>query len=85
MKVLHAAEVVKGGVSTVMRQLLEDQYSWDKIGKVVCVIPENQKEELSPYHTKSGMYFFKRKKEEFFLLFHSLKHLFYVCCVKNQI
>ena len=53
MKVLHAAEVVKGGVSTVMRQLLEDQYSWDKIGKVVCVIPENQKEELSPYHTKS--------------------------------
>lgn len=43
MKVLHAAEVVKGGVSTVMRQLLEDQYSWDKIGKVVCVIPENQK------------------------------------------
>lgn len=29
MKVLHAAEVVKGGVSTVMRQLLEDQYSGD--------------------------------------------------------
>ncbi len=36
MKVLHAAEVVKGGVSTVMRQLLEDQYSWDKIGSCMC-------------------------------------------------
>ncbi|HHT3114579.1 TPA: glycosyltransferase [Klebsiella pneumoniae] len=83
MKVLHAAEVVKGGVSTVMRQLLEDQYSWDKIGKVVCVIPENQKEELSPYHTKSGMYFFKRKKRGI-LSFISFIKAFILCVLREK-
>lgn len=58
MKILHAAETIKGGVASVMRQLVTDQIEPGKKNKVHCIIPLDQREELKniddqylmPYH-----------------------------------
>lgn len=45
MKILHAAETIKGGVATVLNQLINNpQHSSDEIS---CMIPEEQKQELT--------------------------------------
>lgn len=46
MKILHAAETIKGGVATVMRQLVEDQLVPNKRNNVLCIIPQDQRQEL---------------------------------------
>jgi glycosyltransferase involved in cell wall biosynthesis len=58
MKILHAAETIKGGVASVMRQLVADQLEPDKKNNVLCIVPQDQCEELKkidgqyliPYH-----------------------------------
>ncbi len=47
MKVLHVAEVIKGGVSSVMNELLLSQIKNDNIERVCCLIPDSQRDELT--------------------------------------
>ncbi|PPB85795.1 glycosyltransferase [Acinetobacter soli] len=61
MKLLHAAETIKGGVATVLNSLITYQTKVDKINEIVCLIPEDQLEFLENIkHIK--VYTFKRKK-----------------------
>lgn len=46
MKVLHAAETIKGGVATVINSLVEDQVKNPKISKVSCLVPSDQYDNL---------------------------------------
>lgn len=46
MKVLHAAETIKGGVATVLKQIASAQISRGDIEKVICVVPAAQRSEL---------------------------------------
>ena len=46
MKILHAAETIKGGVASVMRQLVVDQIEPVKKNSVLCIIPQDQRQEL---------------------------------------
>jgi len=58
MKIFHAAETIKGGVATVMRQLIENQIATNK--NVICLIPDKQKQELKSIDNKHFV-LFKRK------------------------
>ncbi|MGQ8705922.1 glycosyltransferase [Serratia sp. TSA_198.1] len=51
MKILHAAETIKGGVATVIRQIIEGQIAED-VNKVKCIIPSDQSAELSTVNDK---------------------------------
>lgn len=46
MKVLHAAETIKGGVATVLKQLVAAQQSDSASFEIRCLIPADQAEEL---------------------------------------
>lgn len=46
MKVLHAAETIKGGVATVLKQLVAAQQAESSEFDVKCLIPEDQATEL---------------------------------------
>lgn len=46
MKVLHAAETIKGGVATVMRQIALASVASSEITELHCLVPENQKSEI---------------------------------------
>lgn len=47
MKILHVAETIKGGVATVLNQLVEDQIKRNSISTVDVLIPQNQLDYLS--------------------------------------
>jgi glycosyltransferase involved in cell wall biosynthesis len=47
MKVLHAAETIKGGVATVLKQLALSQCKDEEITRLLCLIPDDQVEELA--------------------------------------
>lgn len=44
MKILHVAETIKGGVATIMRQLVMEQQ--DTEDEVLCIVPRQQLSEL---------------------------------------
>ncbi|MFP7607436.1 glycosyltransferase [Serratia quinivorans] len=46
MRILHAAETIKGGVATVIRQIVSGQIA-DDSSEVKCVIPREQSSELA--------------------------------------
>lgn len=46
MKVLHAAETIKGGVATVVNSLIEDQIKRKDITNVMCLVPADQEVNL---------------------------------------
>lgn len=46
MRIIHAAETIKGGVATVMRQLVEAQLATEKENEVTCIVPHDQRQEL---------------------------------------
>ncbi|CAI0798196.1 glycosyltransferase [Serratia quinivorans] len=46
MKILHAAETIKGGVASVMRQLVANQLEPVNNNDVLCIVPQDQCEEL---------------------------------------
>jgi glycosyltransferase involved in cell wall biosynthesis len=48
MKIFHAAETIKGGVATVMRQIAVHQVSKSDVIDMKCLVPDDQKTELSP-------------------------------------
>ncbi|MFI8418286.1 glycosyltransferase [Serratia sp. NPDC078593] len=52
MKILHAAEIIKGGVATVMRQLAIHQSGVVDVDELICLVPEDQARELSPLNEK---------------------------------
>ncbi|MDT3251268.1 glycosyltransferase [Serratia sp. root2] len=47
MKVLHAAETIKGGVATVMRQIALANVASAEVEDIHCLVPENQKNEIN--------------------------------------
>jgi len=61
VKVLHAAETIKGGVATVMKSLLKDQYSRFGHNQVRALIPQDHLQELETV-PKNIVFTFKRKK-----------------------
>ncbi|EPL7195389.1 glycosyltransferase family 4 protein [Klebsiella michiganensis] len=61
MKVLHVAETIKGGVATVINELLSYQEKDNDICELAVLIPEEQKEEIY-YHGKTKIKSFKRTK-----------------------
>jgi glycosyltransferase involved in cell wall biosynthesis len=46
MKVLHAAETIKGGVATVLRTLVDAQIDIEGITNVYALVPNNQSNEM---------------------------------------
>lgn len=46
MNILHVAETIKGGVASVMKQLVADQIEASKPNHVLCIIPRDQCQEL---------------------------------------
>jgi len=57
MKVLHAAETIKGGVATVMRQIALASVASSEITELHCLVPENQKNEISALPTENVVTF----------------------------
>lgn len=53
MKVLHAAETIKGGVATVLKQLVAAQQSDFEKYDIKCLIPSDQTEELDTAKSES--------------------------------
>lgn len=47
MKVLHAAETIKGGVATVINSIVEYQLTENEGMKVMCLVPSDQEENLA--------------------------------------
>lgn len=47
MKILHISETIKGGVGTVIHQLLEYQLLSDEIDDAICLVPYEQSDILS--------------------------------------
>ncbi|RKG48575.1 glycosyltransferase family 1 protein [Acinetobacter cumulans] len=60
MKVLHAAETIKGGVATVMNTLIEYQINDTSIEKVLSLTPSDQINDLKK-HTLLSSNYFKRQ------------------------
>lgn len=52
MNILHAAETIKGGVATVLRQLVEEQLDPVNNNKVCCIIPQDQRQEIRDIENK---------------------------------
>lgn len=65
MKILHAAETIKGGVATVMRQLVEDQLLSNNSNEVICIIPQEQRQELNNVE-REHLVLYNRKGREFY-------------------
>ncbi|HEI8821193.1 TPA: glycosyltransferase [Serratia marcescens] len=59
MKIFHAAETIKGGVATVMRQIAIHQEKNENVSRMICLVPEDQASELSPLDM-SNIVTFKR-------------------------
>jgi glycosyltransferase involved in cell wall biosynthesis len=53
MKVLHAAETIKGGVATVLRQLAKSQIAEHGCENIYCLVPDDQVLELYGVDIKS--------------------------------
>jgi glycosyltransferase involved in cell wall biosynthesis len=47
MKILHAAETIKGGVATVMRQLMLAHINEQDVTGISCLVPAHHRDELS--------------------------------------
>ncbi|MGQ5790888.1 glycosyltransferase [Serratia sp. IR-2025] len=78
MKVLHAAETIKGGVATVMKQICIDQVDQDGIENVYCIVPDSQRNELYPYNNE--IITFKSKKRSILSFFR-----FFYCFILSVI
>ncbi len=59
MKVLHAAETIKGGVATVLKQLMIAQIGNYNFTSVVSIVPDDQQQELLEVPMRN-IVFFKR-------------------------
>jgi glycosyltransferase involved in cell wall biosynthesis len=46
ISVLHAAEIIKGGICTYLRELITLQAHSESVGRIVVVIPRSQQEDL---------------------------------------
>jgi glycosyltransferase involved in cell wall biosynthesis len=57
MKILHAAETIKGGVATVLKQIVEAQISQSEVTSVLCIVPYDQVTELSIIKSKNILTF----------------------------
>ncbi|WP_413741264.1 glycosyltransferase [Sodalis sp. RH15] len=64
MKVLHVAETIKGGVATVMRQLVTSQLADKDLTNVKCLIPKQQVSELEGIN-QNNIYFYNRTGRNF--------------------
>jgi len=53
MKILHAAETIKGGVATVLKQLVSAQQDDKALYQIRCLIPEDQATELDTAHEEN--------------------------------
>lgn len=47
MKVLHVGETIKGGVATVINELIKHQANDKEIKKITCLIPDSQRNQIS--------------------------------------
>ena len=74
MKVLHAAETIKGGVATVINSLVEYQTQQPQINNVICLVPSDQFENLTQVHNLQSYQFNRngRNLKGMFNLFFSL-------------
>lgn len=61
MKILHAAETIKGGVSTVMNSLIKNQIENPQVDKIMVICPDEQKDSLIKI-SKLNVCLFARKK-----------------------
>lgn len=61
MKILHAAETIKGGVSTVMNSLIQHQIQKPEVEKIMVICPSDQQDNLIKIE-KLNVYLFSRKK-----------------------
>lgn len=82
MKLLHAAETIKGGVATVLNSLITYQTKVDKINEIVCLIPEDQLEFLKN-REYIKVYTFKRKKRNLVSLI-SFSYMFMIVLLKEK-
>lgn len=65
MKILHVAETIKGGVATILRQLLDDKTEGRDI---YCLVPDVHRQELHQFDNENA-FFFKRTGRNFRSLF----------------
>lgn len=62
MKVLHAAETIKGGVATVIDSLARYQIESGKISEIKIIAPEQDKSELSEVISPNIVTFSRNKR-----------------------
>ncbi|WP_273875150.1 glycosyltransferase family 4 protein [Serratia marcescens] len=67
VKILHVAETIKGGVATVLRQLVAVETSFE----ICCIVPENQKDEIK--NVPASIETFKRTGRNFSSFFNLAK------------
>ncbi|WP_128178818.1 glycosyltransferase [[Pantoea] beijingensis] len=76
MKILHCAETIKGGVATVMKQIIAAQINSPECEKVICLIPDSQREELNEISEKNISTFHRTGRNIFSLLNLTVKFFF---------
>ncbi|WP_411750642.1 glycosyltransferase [Serratia marcescens] len=85
MKILHAAETIKGGVATVMRLIASDHVNNPKVSEVYCLVPENQKDEVK-HLPASAVLTFERTGRNFSSFVSFISHFVKnICHVKPDI
>jgi glycosyltransferase involved in cell wall biosynthesis len=77
MRVLHAAETIKGGVATVLRQLVINQQGSNDIRSVTCLVPDDQVDEVNTVKVENIVTFHRNGRNiasfmRFFVSFISL-------------
>ncbi|APS35976.1 MULTISPECIES: glycosyltransferase [Serratia] len=77
MRVLHAAETIKGGVATVLRQLMISQQDNTEIESLDCLVPDEQRDEVSAVRAENVTTFHRTGRNiasfiRFFIGFSSL-------------
>lgn len=63
MKVLHAAETIKGGVATVLKQIASSQINSNYNNKVICIVPDSQRNELDCMDDKNIVTFKRNRRD----------------------
>ncbi|WP_426817867.1 glycosyltransferase [Winslowiella sp. 2C04] len=63
MKVLHAAETIKGGVATVLKQIASSQINRNAHDKIICIVPDSQRKELDCIADKNIVTFKRNRRD----------------------
>lgn len=69
MKILHVAETIKGGVATILQELINDQVCNEGKDAVFVLVPKSHSDYIQ-VENKDNLFFFERTGRNFKSFFH---------------